>query len=95
MTKSRDKKLEDLRSRIDKVDARIVRLLGERAGIVVQVGKVKRTTGMPVRDPKRESEVIRRIQAMNRGPFSRKALAQIYSLIIAECSRIQSKGRKV
>jgi chorismate mutase len=48
-----------LRNDIDKIDAEIIRLLGERGRLVHQVGELKPHVGA-VRDPKREGQVVER-----------------------------------
>jgi len=43
----------DARRRIDSVDQRLVNLLNERARIVEEVGRIKKTRRLPVTDPRR------------------------------------------
>jgi chorismate mutase len=53
--------LERLRSRIDRIDRRIVRLLKKRFSAVGMVGSIKRREGLAVVQPEREAEVLNRI----------------------------------
>ena len=48
--------LEDLRKKIDQIDAKLVELLNERAQVVIQVGKAKGDG--PVYAPDREKKVL-------------------------------------
>jgi chorismate mutase/prephenate dehydratase len=70
--------LDALRSRIDEVDAQLIRLLNERAEVVVEVGKFKRDTGTPIYAPHRESAVLKKVLGMNPGPLSPRTVEAIY-----------------
>jgi len=70
--------LTALRQRIDDLDRRIVELLNERAGVVVEVGKTKLADGAPIYAPDREQEVLNRIAELNRGPLPQRTLQAIY-----------------
>lgn len=52
--------LEALRSRILELDASLVRLVGERRRLVLEIGRAKEAAGKPVMDPEREAQVVRR-----------------------------------
>ena len=43
--------LEELRKRIDELDFQLVKLLNERARVVVEIGKLKNKTDRPVYAP--------------------------------------------
>ncbi|HYO73183.1 MAG TPA: chorismate mutase [Archangium sp.] len=70
--------LQELRRKIDAVDQRLVRLLNERASLVVEVGKTKRADGTPIYAPHREAEVLRKVLSSNKGPLSDRAVEGIY-----------------
>ena len=70
--------LEALRVRIDALDSQLVQLLSERAQIVEDVGRVKRTDGTPVYAPHREKAVLSRIRSLNPGPLSGRTLEAIW-----------------
>lgn len=70
--------LSELRQRIDELDRQIVRLLNERARVVVDIGKTKRSSNAPIYDPDREQSVLRRIAEFNEGPLPPKTLRAIY-----------------
>ncbi|HEX8821153.1 MAG TPA: prephenate dehydratase [Archangium sp.] len=71
-------RLQEFRRKIDAVDQRLVRLLNERARLVVEVGKTKRAEGTPIYAPHREAEVLRKVLASNEGPLSDRAVEGIY-----------------
>ena len=52
--------LQELRGRIDQIDARIVELFEQRMDVTRQVGEYKRRRGLPVLDAGREQEVLAR-----------------------------------
>jgi chorismate mutase/prephenate dehydratase len=70
--------LEALRRRIDDIDARLVALLNERAAVVVEVGRLKRASGVPIYAPHREAEVLSKVLAANRGPLPARTIEGVY-----------------
>jgi len=70
--------LEELRKRIDELDHQLVKLLNERARIVVEVGRLKNQTGGQVYAPQREKEVFERIIQANEGPLPDKCLMAVW-----------------
>lgn len=54
------------RDRIIELDREIVRVIGERRALVLEVGQIKESLGRPVVDPGREAEVVRRAAAISR-----------------------------
>ena len=70
--------LEALRKQIDQLDQQIVKLLNERAQVVVDVGRAKRSDGTPIYAPDREHAVLARISQLNTGPLPPKTLQAIY-----------------
>ena len=70
--------LDELRNRIDGIDLQLVKLLNERARVVVEIGKFKNKTASPVYAPDREKEVLARIVETNKGPLPDKCLVAIW-----------------
>jgi chorismate mutase/prephenate dehydratase len=70
--------LDDLRKKIDEIDAKLVELLNQRAGIVIEVGKLKKQTSTPVYSPDREKEVLEKVIRHNKGPLPNKCLSAIW-----------------
>jgi chorismate mutase/prephenate dehydratase len=73
--------LDALRVRIDEFDRQIVELLNQRARVVIQIGKVKQTTGGLIYAPDREKIVLERIRQHNKrcdGPLPDTCLEAIY-----------------
>jgi len=70
--------LEELRRRIDELDHQLVKLLNERARVVVEIGNLKSKADKPVYAPDREKEVFARISEANKGPLPDKCLVAIW-----------------
>ena len=70
--------LTTLRAQIDAVDEQIVRLLNERAQVVVQIGKVKQQSNEPIYAPDREKAVFDKIARLNGGPLPDRCLTAVY-----------------
>ena len=56
--------LDELRSRIDGIDAELVTLFAERMKLCAQIAEYKREHGIKVLDSSREDEVIRKVTAL-------------------------------
>jgi chorismate mutase len=52
--------LDSLRERISDVDERLIRIIGERRDLVLEIGRIKAILDLPVMDPAREATVVRR-----------------------------------
>jgi chorismate mutase / prephenate dehydratase len=70
--------LESLRQQIDKLDEQIVRLLNARARVVVEVGKIKKSTGGAIYAPDREKAVLDKVRKLNEGPLPDRCLEAVY-----------------
>jgi len=70
--------LENLRKKIDEIDHQLVKLLNERARVVVEIGKFKNKTDKPVYAPDREKNVFARIIQANDGPLPNRCLVAIW-----------------
>jgi chorismate mutase/prephenate dehydratase len=81
-----EKSLNDLRNEIDSVDSKPLELLELRMRIIEQVGELKGVTGKPVRDLKREEELIHCLMRKCDDPFLARKISGIWSTIM-EVSR--------
>jgi chorismate mutase len=81
--------ISDWRTKIDELDRKLAALLNERAAAVVEIGRLKRNTSMPIYEPAREREVIDNVQRSSKGPLAERDLAQIYERIIDVMRSIQ------
>jgi chorismate mutase/prephenate dehydratase len=70
--------LEELRKKIDTIDEQLVKLINQRAQVVVEVGKLKQADSSPVYVPHREKAVLDKIAQLNTGPLPDKTLQAIW-----------------
>jgi chorismate mutase/prephenate dehydratase len=82
-------KLKDLRAKIDALDARLVKLLSERARLAQEVGHVK--DGAAVYRPEREAQILRRIAELNPGPLPDAALQRVYTEVMSACRALEDQ----
>ena len=82
-------KLKSLREKIDALDARLVKLLSQRARLAQDVGRIK--NGAAVYRPEREAQVLRRVAAMNEGPLPDRALQRVYTEIMSACRALEDQ----
>ena len=89
--------IEELRNRIDLIDAQLVRLLNVRVACAVEVGRLKHEMGLAVYQPEREAQVlngVRRAATELAGPLTAEAVVRIFERIIDEARRAERhKGK--
>jgi chorismate mutase/prephenate dehydratase len=77
------------RDAIDRIDAEIVKLLGERATHAAAIGRLKGDG--PLYRPEREAEVLRRVAASNSGPLPAEHLTRIFVEIVSGCRALEGR----
>ena len=82
-------KLEDIRTKIDKIDRELLVLLQERMGLALRSRKFKKS----VSDPTREEEVMSRIERLNLDLIERSFTRRLIKTIIEESKRLQEENR--
>lgn len=85
--------LGKLRVGISGLDKKLVKLLNERAKLVVEVGKVKRRAGLPIYTPHREAEVIERVIGYSGGPLPDRTLEGVYRELMSGSFQLQQPLR--
>ncbi len=90
---SPDDGLAPLRERIDALDRALVKLLNERAQVVVEVGKVKQQTGGPIYAPHREAAVLARVLGLSQGPLPDRSVEAVYKEIMSGSFAIEQPLR--
>lgn len=86
-------RLDQLRQRIEALDADLVRLILERRELVVAIGRVKAELGLPVLDPTREAAVVRRAAALARESGGDEELVRDVIWRIMASARDLQEGR--
>jgi chorismate mutase/prephenate dehydratase len=84
--------LENLRKKIDEIDAAIVELIGERIRIAEEIGKGKKEQNKLVEDKEREYKVLENVKSIVRDKnikISQEDIESIYQRIIEACKNIQ------
>lgn len=81
--------IDDLRGRIDDIDAQLVRLLNARAECALAIGQEKKILGLNVYQPGREAEVLAHVQAINTGPLDNAAIRRLFERVIDEARRLE------
>jgi chorismate mutase len=80
--------IERWRDEIDAIDAELLSLLNRRAGVALEVGRRKQGAGLPLRDAKREREILARARGMTHGPLGPAAIERLFRAILAESRRV-------
>ena len=83
--------ISDWRKKIDELDRDLVKLLNERARCAVEIGKIKRQNGLPIQEPNREQEVMKRVFEANHGPLTDQAVQRIFERIVEEGRDLQKR----
>lgn len=83
----------DIRQLIDDVDNTILELINRRLNLAKKIGELKEDTGNQVVDSTRESEILNRLTALNKGPLNPNVLRHIFIDIIAAARAIQASQR--
>jgi len=81
--------IERWRKEIDAIDEQLVRLLNERSKCAIELGRIKRESGLPIYSPDREKDVIQHVTGVNRGPLDAAAMRRLFERIIDESRSIE------
>jgi chorismate mutase/prephenate dehydratase len=85
--------LSVLRERIDRIDARLLRLLNERAAVALEVARRKERDGTRVYAPGRERSVLTRLLRGNGGPLRGRDVRAIFGEIISASRGLEQRLR--
>lgn len=84
--------LSELREKIDNIDAEILLLINQRASYAKEVALTKIATGgtdCTFYRPDRESQVLRRISELNRGPLSDYTAVRFFRELMSACLALE------
>ena len=81
--------LEKLRSLIDELDSELLKLLNERAKLVIEIGKIKQKEKKDVLVPLREKELLDRLRQFNKGPMTDSMVIYLFQQIIDTLKELQ------
>ncbi|HWX23385.1 MAG TPA: chorismate mutase [Vicinamibacteria bacterium] len=85
----KEEELTAWRLRIDRIDEQLVGLLNSRSACAVEIGRIKRSLGLPVYSPEREASVLERVMEQNPGPLDHGAVRRVFERIIDESRRLE------
>jgi chorismate mutase len=89
--------IDELRARIDVIDEQLVALLNTRAACAIEIGRLKRSLGLPIYQPEREAEVVRRVREATAhlgGPLTEEAMGRLFERIIDEARRLEGAASR-
>ena len=89
-----NKKLDVLRNDINELDDKILDLLRERAEIVTEIGKQKKSIANVV-DYEREQKVLDRILQNTKAKYSQDSIVRIWREIFQASTKLQEKDRSI
>jgi chorismate mutase len=81
--------IEDWRSKIDEIDRMLVELLNQRSRCVVEIGRIKHTTGEALYQPGRENRVLDAAVHANAGPLPDAAIRRLFERILDEARSVE------
>lgn len=85
--------LEAARERIVELDGELIRVIGERRDLVLDVARAKEVLGLPVLDPAREASVVRRAAELARSLGVDEEMARDVIWRIIASARAAQEGR--
>ncbi len=81
--------LNEIRSRIDKIDQQMVALFEERMAACREVAQFKIATGKPVLDREREKQKISALRAQAHDQFNARSVEELFTQIMAMSRKMQ------
>ena len=75
--------LAELRAQIDLLDDQLLKVLHDRAGLVHQIGALKKESGLEIYSPEREEQVLQSLISRNEGRLTSESVRAIYREIMS------------
>ncbi len=84
--------LEQLRAKIDKLDASIIKQLAARQRLVIRIGKLKATSGKAVLNQEREAQLMQRYDRLcEEYDIEPQFIKRLFANIFAHSRKLQRK----
>ena len=77
------------RTKIDELDRKLVELLNQRAAAAQEIGRLKRSSDLPIYEPEREKKIFENVRAASRGPLPDHELVRIFERLIDVMRKLQ------
>ena len=90
MNDSTKNRIAELREKIDAVDAELLSALNRRAGLVIEVGRIKQQQQARILDSEREALLIARLLELNQGPLTDEMVQRLFQAVIETLKQLQS-----
>ena len=86
-----DKKIEDIRKRIDDIDKQLIRHISKRAKLATEIAELKKSAGTKTAyyRPEREAQILRRVISENKGPLSDEEIARLFRELMSACLALE------
>ena len=85
-----DRELDDLRSKIDQIDIKILSMIAARLSVVDEIIQVKQQNGFCVEDMKREKELITKLESESQKlRLPKNIVANVWNPIIRQSKEHQ------
>jgi len=82
-------KINLLRNKIDDLDSQILESLIQRFSVSREIGEIKASKGIDIRDPNREKEIIERLTNKLDGKLNKDDIASIFGPIYKISKKLQ------
>ena len=86
-----DKKILNLRKKLDFIDKEILVLLENRMDIIRKVGQIKSKLDIPIEDLDREKEIIKKLTDFSHNKLSDRQLIRIFKAVFQSSKNEQKK----
>ncbi len=84
--------LKNIRNKIDAIDADLIKVISKRIKLIPEIAHIKKQNNIPRVNPKRESEIIKRIREIAHNSGVNKDFAEkIMKSLIKESHRIEKR----
>lgn len=84
------RQIDELRKKIDAIDSHLVEYLNSRAGLALEIRKIKAENKLPLYDPGREEDIFQKITSINNGPLYDDDLRVIFETILHAMKNAES-----
>jgi chorismate mutase / prephenate dehydratase len=82
-----------LRRELEKVDRELVRLIGQRARLAQQLGRVQTAAGLPIEDVTADRALVERYMRAGAPPLNDRAVEAIFRELLSGCRRLVKPNR--
>ncbi len=89
-----NEELEELRENIDKIDDSLIELLNKRAGLVIEIGKIKKKHNLEIYQPPRERAILNHVREKS-STLGATDMESIWKEIMGACKNIQGYTPKI